>query len=66
MADHRSTMDRRSFLARAGAAGAAALGSAVLNPDFGSAGQALLKIRLGIIGCGGRGTWIASSRISGD
>ena len=59
MADHESRMDRRGFLARAGIAGAAALGSAVLKPSLGLGGQTLPKIRLGIIGCGGRGTWIA-------
>ena len=47
-------MSRRGFMA---GAGAAALSLAVARPDIArSAGE---KINLGLIGCGGRGTWIA-------
>jgi predicted dehydrogenase len=59
MTDQDPTMDRRSFLAQTGAVGAAALAIALSKPGLASAGQALPKIRLGIIGCGGRGMWIA-------
>jgi len=48
-------LSRRGFMA---GAGAAALSFAVARPDVvrGAAGS---KINLGLIGCGGRGTWIA-------
>lgn len=48
--------DRRRFLESS----AALAGAAVLSPDriFGS--QANSRIKLGIIGCGGRGRWIAN------
>ena len=47
---------RRKFLA---SAGAAALGFTVLKPELGCAAGAEAKVNLGLIGCGGRGTWIA-------
>lgn len=75
MSDEKKTIDRRSFLARAGAvvAGASVLkrvgaADSIPAPDVSlrdrtaaaaKAAPAGPKIRLGLIGCGGRGTWIA-------
>lgn len=51
------TVNRREFMARAGAA---ALTAAVLPAGFGRGAQtAVPKIKLGLVGCGGRGVWIA-------
>lgn len=50
-------LNRRQFLAGAGA-GATALGFGVLSPQLVRGADADAKIRLGLIGCGGRGTWI--------
>jgi myo-inositol 2-dehydrogenase/D-chiro-inositol 1-dehydrogenase len=47
---------RREFMAKAGAA---ALSATVLRPGLVRGTQANLKIRLGLVGCGGRGGWIA-------
>ena len=47
---------RRKFLA---GAGAAALGFTILKPELVGASDANSKINLGVIGCGGRGSWIA-------
>jgi myo-inositol 2-dehydrogenase/D-chiro-inositol 1-dehydrogenase len=49
-------INRRGFLA---GAGAAALSFAVINPKFVRGTEANAKINIGLIGCGGRGTWIA-------
>ena len=50
-----NTLNRRNFLR---ASGAAATGLA-LNPSFAVApGNPTRKIRIGIIGCGGRGNWL--------
>lgn len=49
-------INRREFI---GKAGAAALSMAVLGPRGVSGSEAGSPIRLGVIGCGGRGTWIA-------
>jgi myo-inositol 2-dehydrogenase/D-chiro-inositol 1-dehydrogenase len=46
---------RRGFLAGAGAAAAAV---AVVQPQAARGAQANAKVNLGVIGCGGRGTWI--------
>ena len=47
---------RRKFLA---SAGTAALGFTILKPELVRGAEANSKINLGLIGCGGRGTWIA-------
>ena len=47
---------RRKFLA---SAGAAALGFTVLKPELVRGAEANAKVNLGVIGCGGRGAWIA-------
>ena len=47
---------RREFMAKAGAA---ALSMTVLGPELVSGTQANSKIRVGLVGCGGRGGWIA-------
>jgi len=47
---------RRKFLA---SAGTAALGFAVLKPDLVRSAEANSKVNIGVIGCGGRGGWIA-------
>lgn len=47
---------RRKFLA---GAGTAALGFSILNPELVAGSEANSKINLGVIGCGGRGAWIA-------
>jgi myo-inositol 2-dehydrogenase/D-chiro-inositol 1-dehydrogenase len=59
MIENESMMDRRRFLVRAGAAGAAALGLAMRKRGLAYGVQAAPRIRLGVIGCGGRGIWIA-------
>jgi len=51
----RTTLDRREFLAGAGAA----LSFSIIKPELVRGTQANSKITLGMIGCGGRGTWIA-------
>jgi myo-inositol 2-dehydrogenase / D-chiro-inositol 1-dehydrogenase len=50
------TVNRREFMAKAGAA---ALSAAVLPAGVVHGLQANAKIRLGLVGCGGRGVWIA-------
>ncbi len=50
------TLDRRAFMARAGAA---ALGWTILRPGLARGAGAEPKITLGLIGCGGRGSWLA-------
>jgi myo-inositol 2-dehydrogenase / D-chiro-inositol 1-dehydrogenase len=49
-------LSRRNFLA---GAGAAAVGITVIQPQWVRAARANETISLGVIGCGGRGTWIA-------
>lgn len=49
-------LSRRQFMAQAGAA---AFSLTVLKPSLASGTQANSKIRLGVIGLGGRGSWIA-------
>jgi myo-inositol 2-dehydrogenase/D-chiro-inositol 1-dehydrogenase len=50
---------RREFMATAGKAGAAALSATVLRPELLRGTQANAKIKAGLVGCGGRGGWIA-------
>jgi myo-inositol 2-dehydrogenase / D-chiro-inositol 1-dehydrogenase len=50
------TISRRDFIK---GAGAAAVSLTVLPPGLVHGSQANSRIKLGIIGCGGRGTWIA-------
>lgn len=50
------TVNRREFMGRAGAA---ALSAAFLPAGFARGLQAVPKVRLGLVGCGGRGVWIA-------
>jgi predicted dehydrogenase len=49
-------VNRREFIAKAGAA---AVSLTFLKPDLVRGTQANSKIRLGLVGCGGRGGWIA-------
>jgi predicted dehydrogenase len=49
-------LSRRRFLADAGAA---ALAFSVVKPELVRGSQANAKVNIGVIGCGGRGTWIA-------
>src|SRR5580658_4012289 len=51
-----TTLTRRQFLATTGAS---ALSLAVAQPGLARADDSDAKINLGLIGCGGRGTWIA-------
>jgi predicted dehydrogenase len=51
-----STLSRRQFLATAGAS---ALSLAVAQPGSAHVAESDSKINIGLIGCGGRGTWIA-------
>ena len=51
-----AAISRREFC---GHAGAAALSFTVLSPGLVRGSQANSRVRLGMIGCGGRGTWIA-------
>ena len=47
---------RRKFLA---SAGAAAVGLTILKPGLAAGAEANSKLDIGVIGCGGRGAWIA-------
>ncbi|HWH69911.1 MAG TPA: Gfo/Idh/MocA family oxidoreductase [Candidatus Sulfotelmatobacter sp.] len=47
---------RRKFLA---SAGTAALGVTLLKPELARAASANSKIDIGVVGCGGRGAWVA-------
>jgi predicted dehydrogenase len=51
-----TTFTRRRFLATAGAS---ALSLAVAQPELARGAESDSKINFGLIGCGGRGTWIA-------
>ncbi len=55
-ASARKSLTRRRFMA---GAGAAAVSFAVVKPQLVRGSAANSKINLGLIGCGGRGTWIA-------
>ncbi len=55
-ADGRSGLNRREFLA---GAGSAAMAFSIMKPGLARGSQVSSKISLGLIGCGGRGTWIA-------
>jgi myo-inositol 2-dehydrogenase / D-chiro-inositol 1-dehydrogenase len=46
-------------MSRAGQAGAAVLSATLVKPGLFGDGQAGAKVKLGLIGCGGRGVWIA-------
>ena len=50
------TLGRREFIA---GAGAAAFSFSIMRPELVRGSQTNSKIALGMIGCGGRGTWIA-------
>ena len=50
---NQGTLDRRGFLA-----GATAAGLLIVKPELVAGSQANSKVRMGIVGCGGRGTWI--------
>jgi len=52
----RQVLSRRRFMAGAAAAGAA---FTIVKPSLVRAAQANSKVELGIVGCGGRGGWIA-------
>jgi myo-inositol 2-dehydrogenase/D-chiro-inositol 1-dehydrogenase len=52
----RESISRRGFIA---GAGAAALSFTVARPEHVRAAEANSKVKLGLIGCGGRGTWLA-------
>jgi len=49
-------INRRRFMA---GAGAAALSFTIVRPELVRGAAAISKVNLGLIGCGGRGTWIA-------
>jgi myo-inositol 2-dehydrogenase/D-chiro-inositol 1-dehydrogenase len=53
---HKPSLTRRDFIA---GAGAAAVSFAVVKPELVRGSAANSKINLGLVGCGGRGTWIA-------
>ena len=54
-ANHKT--NRRQFL---GSTGAAAVGLTILKPQLAFGAEANRKVDLGLIGCGGRGQWIAN------
>ena len=56
LSGERQPFNRRQFLA---GAGAAAVSFAVLSPNLVKGAEANAKIDIGLIGCGGRGRWIA-------
>ncbi len=51
------SISRRGFMA---GAGAAALSFTVVKPELVRGASANSKVNLGLVGCGGRGTWIAN------
>jgi len=53
---NRPLINRRDFIKNAGSA---VISMSILKPQFVRGTQANSKIKLGLIGCGGRGTWIA-------
>ena len=53
------SLKRREFMSRAGQAGAVALSATIIKPGLFGGTKAGAKIKLGLIGCGGRGVWIA-------
>jgi predicted dehydrogenase len=53
---NRPSLSRRDFIA---GAGAAAVSFAVIKPELVRGSAANSKINLGLVGCGGRGIWIA-------
>ena len=55
-AGRRQPITRRHFIA---GAGTAALGLSLVKPGLVQAAEANAKIDLGLVGCGGRGRWIA-------
>ena len=55
-ASHSNRLSRRQFVTRTGAA---ALSFTIATPNMARTYAANSKVNLGIIGCGGRGTWIA-------
>ncbi|HOC17774.1 MAG TPA: Gfo/Idh/MocA family oxidoreductase [Vicinamibacterales bacterium] len=54
---HRQTVSRRRFLT---GAGTAVVAYSVMRPELVRGSATNAKVNLGIIGCGGRGTWIAN------
>ncbi|MCU0979659.1 MAG: Gfo/Idh/MocA family oxidoreductase, partial [Pirellulaceae bacterium] len=58
MRDRTHSLSRREFIAGTAAAAALAVGSAVGGQAAESAAAAR-KVKLGVVGCGGRGAWIA-------
>lgn len=56
-AGERQSLSRRGFIA---GAGAAALSFTVVKPQHVRGAAANSKVKFGLIGCGGRGTWIAN------
>jgi predicted dehydrogenase len=56
---HPKIVKRREFMAGAGKAGAAVLSATVLPAALIRGTQANSRIRTGLVGCGGRGGWIA-------
>lgn len=56
MTQQPSPLSRRSFVA---STGVAALGAAVLPSKIAFGAEANAKIEIGLVGCGGRGKWIA-------
>ena len=54
----RGRISRRRFMAGAGAAVPMAIGITVVKPQLVRSTSANSKVRLGMLGCGGRGTWI--------
>jgi len=54
-ADQGGSLDRRGFLA-----GATAAGLCIIKPELVAGSRANSKVRIGLIGCGGRGTWITN------
>jgi predicted dehydrogenase len=58
-------IDRRSFLGRSLAAGAAASAFTILRPEL-VRGAGKEKLRAGLVGCGGRGTGAAADLLSAD
>ena len=51
----KTSVNRRKFIA-----GAAALSFTVIKPELVRSAAANSKIKLGLVGCGGRGNWIAN------
>src|SRR6476646_10019829 len=65
MENHRNDLSRRSFLTRSTAVSAGASTFMIIKPEL-VRGAANEKLRVGLVGCGGRGTQAAQQLLHGN